>query len=66
MTYFERNLSVLIQKHAELANAYPKVSISELIWNIEPKSSKLPPLQSHTMKHTQREQKELKFIMLYV
>jgi len=57
--YLERYLLVFIQKHAELADTDPEVSVSELIWNIETKSSKLSPLKSHSMKHTQREQQEL-------
>ena len=58
--YLERNLLVLVQKHAKLADTDPEISVSELVWNIETKSSKLSPLQSHSMEDAERKQQQLK------
>ena len=55
LLYLERYLCVFIQEHTELTDTYPEVAISELVGDIETQSSKLPPLQRNTVKHTEGE-----------
>ena len=52
-------LLILIQKHDQLADADPEVTISELIGDVETQGSKLPPLQSHPMEQAKAKQQEL-------
>lgn len=65
MVYLEGDFFILVQKHAELADAYPEVSIGEFVRNIEAQGTKFSPFKSHTVEHTQREQEELEFCDLY-
>ena len=59
-----RNLLVFFKKHIQLADAYSEISVSELVGYVEPQSTKLSPLQSHSMEQTQREEQLLEHISL--
>ena len=56
VNYLERDVLVLLQEHAELADTDPQVSVCELVGDVESEGSKLPPLQSHTMEDAEGEQ----------
>ena len=55
---------VLLQEHVELADADPQVPVRKLIGDVEPQGPKLPPLQCHSVEHTQGEQQELEGLLL--
>ena len=51
--YLEWDVLVLVQEHVELTDAYPEVTISKLVGDVEAQSAKLSPLQRDAMEHTQ-------------
>ena len=53
--YLEWDVLVLVQEHVELTDAYPEVTISKLVGDVEAQSAKLSPLQRDAMEHTQWE-----------
>ena len=53
ISHLVRDLLVLLQEHVQLTDADPQVTVSELVGNVEPQSSKLPPLQSHAMEEAE-------------
>ena len=52
-THLEGNFLVLIEEHAQLADADSEVPVRELVGDVEPQCSKLSPLQGDTVEHTQ-------------
>ena len=50
--YLEWDVLVLVQEHVELTDAYPEVTISKLVGDVEAQSAKLTPLQTHPTHHT--------------
>ena len=62
--YLKGYVLVLIQEHVQLANTDSQITIRKFIWDVKSKCSKLSPLQSHPMKHTQGKEKVLEHISL--
>ena len=44
-----RDVLVFLEKHVQLTDAYPQITVSELVGNVEPQSPELSPLQSNTV-----------------
>ena len=55
---------VLIQEHLELADTDAEVTVSELIWDVEPQWAKLSALNGITVEQTQRQEQGLKLCSL--
>ena len=51
--YLEWCVLVLVQEHVELADADPEVPVSELVGDVEAKSTKLSSFQRDAVEHTQ-------------
>ena len=62
--YLEWCVLVLVQEHVELADADPEVPVSELVGDVEAKSTKFPSFQRDAVEHTQREEEVLEVLAL--
>ena len=62
--YLEWGVLVLVQEHVELADADPEVPVSELVGDVEAKSTKLPSFKCDAVEHTQREEEVLEVLAL--
>jgi hypothetical protein len=63
-SHLEWNVRVFVQEHLKLADTDTQITICELVRNVKPEGTELPPLKQHTMEQAERQQQVPEFRIL--